>query len=89
MTECRYQRSSAAVWRASASFLVAAVPPRRPTRISGSASVVWALFAVPRTVNEVVEELAALVDTAPEQLHTDVDALIAQLLPLQLVQVVV
>ncbi len=89
MTQLRYQRSPNAVWRASASFLVAAVPPHPPTRIAGSASVVWALLAQPRTMHEVVHELSAIANTAPEQLHADVAALISQLLPLRLVEVVV
>ena len=88
MEPTRYQRSPHAVWRASASFLVAAVPPRPPTRIAGSASVVWALLAAPRTVDEVVRELTAVADTSPQQLHADVAALVAQLLPLHLVEAV-
>ena len=89
MTEMRYQRSPHAVWRASSGFLVAAVPPRMPTRITGSASAVWALLAQPRTMNEVVHELSTVANTAPERLHADVADLDAQLLPLQLVEVVV
>jgi len=88
MAETRYQRSPQAVWRASASFLVGAVPPQPPTRIAGSASVVWALLAQPRTVQEMVHELIAVADAAPEQLHADVEALFSQLVPLGLVEVV-
>jgi len=88
MTEMRYQRSPHAVWRASSSFLVAAVPPHPPTRITGSASAVWALLAQPRTVDEVVHELSTIANAAPERLRADVADLVAQLLPLQLVEVV-
>ena len=88
MTNVRYQRSPRAVWRATSSFLVAAVPPHPPSRVVGSASMVWSLLSVPRSEQELAELLAATVALPVQQVRADVSALIAQLLPLGLVEVV-
>lgn len=82
-----YRRAPAAVWRASRQFLVAAVPPAPPTRVSGSASLVWAHLAEPVTIDDLVAQLNAVVDAPAEQLRANVEALLAQLQPLGLVEV--
>lgn len=87
MSDVRYRRSPHAVWRASASFLVAAVPPHPPTRVGGSASAVWALLAEPSSVDDVVQLLVAATGAPRDQVHSDVAALVADLLPLGLVEV--
>ncbi|MDP2292809.1 MAG: PqqD family protein [Actinomycetota bacterium] len=83
-----YRRSPRAVWRASKGMLVAAVPPNPPTRIAGSAALVWSQLAEPVTLDELVDRLARRTGVLPEALRSDVAALLAQLQPLGLVEVV-
>lgn len=86
MTE--YRRSPRAVWRASTAVLVAAVPPNSPTRVVGSAALVWSHLADPITLDELVERLARATGAAGATVRGDVAALLAQLEPLGLVEVV-
>lgn len=88
MNDIRYGRAPRAVWRASRSFLVAAVPPAPPTRVVGSAAQVWQALAEPKTLDELAATIAAATGAAPEQVRADLAALIEQLLPLGLVEVV-
>lgn len=83
-----YRRSPRAVWRASTGMLVAAVPPNPPTRIAGSAALVWGQLAEPVTLDELVDRLAHQTRVAGETLRPDVAALLAQLQPLGLVEAV-
>lgn len=83
-----YRRAPAAVWRSSRQFLVAAVPPAPPTRVAGSAGLVWAQLAEPVSLDELVARLLRVATAVPAvQLRTDVAALLAQLEPLGLVEV--
>jgi hypothetical protein len=82
-----YRRAPHVVWRASGYFLVAAVPPAPPTRIVGSASLVWAQLAEPVTIDALVTRLGGQVAVPAPQVRADVDALIAQLVPLGLIEV--
>jgi len=82
-----YQRSPRAIWRATHQLLVAAVPPHPPTRIGGSAALVWAQLAEPVTVDEMVARLVVKVGAAAEVVRADVLALLAQLEPLGLLEV--
>jgi hypothetical protein len=86
MSGTLFRRSPRAIWRSSTSFLVAAVPPRPPTRVSGSAARVWDLLAEPITVDALVARLAETVAVPVTQLRTDVDALINQLVDLDLIE---
>lgn len=88
MTTPRYRRHPAAVWRATQSFLVAAVPPAPPTRISGSAGAVWRELATPRTVEEVVAALAAALPTDGEAISADIESLVTELVRLGLAEAV-
>ena len=81
-----YQRSSRAIWRATRHLFVAAVPPNPPTRVAGSAGLVWSHLAAPVTLDELVERLSS-VDAAPEAVRHDLVVLLAQLEPLGLVEV--
>lgn len=85
--EHTYRRAPAAVWRSSRHFLVAAVPPAAPTRIAGSASLVWRQLGEPITLDALVARLAHVVAVPAEQLRVDIEALLAQLQPLGLVEV--
>ncbi len=87
MSECRYQRSPLAVWRASGSFLVAAVPPAPPRKITGSASLVWAALAEAVGIDELVISLAGVTDSADDVIRSDVEKLLDQLVTLGLVDV--
>lgn len=82
-----YRRSPRAIWRATQQLLVVAVPPNPPTRIVGSAALVWSNLAEPTTIDELVERLAVEVDAPPNSVRADVEALLAQLEPLGLVEV--
>lgn len=84
----RVRRSPRAIWRASSQVLVAAVPPRSPTRVGGSAALVWRHLQEPVTLDELCELVAADAGVPTERVHADVVALIDQLLPLELVEVV-
>jgi PqqD family protein of HPr-rel-A system len=54
--------------------------------LNRSAAVVWAELATPRTVEELVQKLAAsFVDVAPDTAQQDVHELLAQLRELELV----
>jgi hypothetical protein len=83
-----YQRSPRAIWRATRHLLVVAVPPNPPTRIAGSAALVWTHLAAPRTVDGLVSRLVDEVGAAPNVMRADVLALLAQLEPLGLLEVV-
>jgi hypothetical protein len=87
MSDSRYARSPHAVWRATASFLVAAVPPQPPTRISGSAAVVWDLMTAPKTARELSLECADVLGISASDVEADVARLMGQLLPLGLVEI--
>jgi hypothetical protein len=82
-----YQRSPRAIWRATQQLLVAAVPPNPPTRIVGSAALVWAHLAEPTTLDALVDRLSVEVSAPADALRADVQALLAQLEPLGLVEV--
>lgn len=82
-----YRRSRLAIWRATQQLLVAAVPPNPPTRIAGSAAAVWAHLAEPTTIDELVARLADEVGVPADGLRADVEALLAQLEPLGLLEV--
>ena len=72
MSERRYQRSPLAVWRATGSFLVAAVRPAPPRKITGSAALVWAALADATGIDELVVKLAGATDSADEAIRADV-----------------
>ncbi|MDO8362944.1 MAG: PqqD family protein [Actinomycetota bacterium] len=82
-----YRRSPRAIWRASANLLVAAVPPAAPTRIVGSAAMVWNHLAAPVGIDELVAELAAVSGSSAAAIRADVESLLAALVPLGLVEV--
>lgn len=82
-----YQRAPRAIWRATQQLLVAAVPPNAPTRIVGSAALVWAHLTEPTTLDALVDRLSAEVSASADALRADVQALLAQLEPLGLVEV--
>lgn len=88
MNPVRYQRAERAIWRSSQTFLVAAVPPAAPTRVTGSAAHVWAALAEPATLDDLAAIISAAIGVAPEQVRADVSALVEQLVPLGLVEVV-
>jgi hypothetical protein len=82
----RYRRSSAAIWRASNRLLVAAVPPNAPTRMSGSAALVWHHLADEIEFDELVGLLAEVTGAGPDQIAPDVQRLLDELVPLGLVE---
>lgn len=82
----RYRRSPAAIWRASTHLLVAAVPPNPPTRMSGSAPLVWQHLAVAIELDELANRLAAETGSDPVAIRTDVQSLVDALVPLGLVE---
>ena len=84
----RYRRHPAAVWRATNSFLVAAVPPAPPTRISGSAGAVWRELATLRTMTDLVAALTASLPADREAISADTESLVTELVRLGLVEVV-
>lgn len=82
-----YRRSPAAIWRASGSWFVAAVAPNAPTRMVGSAGLVWQQLASPASLDDIVEGLAAVTGGEATVIRADVQALLAELVPLGLVEV--
>ena len=88
MNPVRYRRAPHAIWRASRAFLVAAVPPAPPTRVGGSAAQVWQALAEPATLDELAATLSAATGAEPGMVRADVAALVEQLVPLGLVEVV-
>lgn len=88
MTGPHYRRAPQAVWRATGSFVVAAVPPNEPTTIGGSAPLVWAALAAPQSIDQLAAELAAATGASPADVRRDLTDLIAALVPLGLVEVV-
>lgn len=82
----RYRRSPAAIWRASAQVLVAAVPPNAPTRMAGSAALVWRYLEDAVGVEELAGFLAAATGSEAGVVHADVQALLDALVPLGLVE---
>ena len=81
-----YRRSPAAIWRASDRLLVAAVPPNAPTRMSGSASLVWRHLERAVGLDELVNRLAGETGSEQAVIRADVEALLAALAPLGLVE---
>lgn len=67
-------------------MLVAAVPPHPPTRVAGSAALVWSHLAHPITIDQLVDRLARVTGARHEAVRLDVSALLAQLEPLGLVE---
>lgn len=88
MTDVVYRRSPAAIWRSSSTLLVAAVPPHPPTRMSGSAGLVWQRLAQPTTIDAIVAALAAETGGPADTIRADVESLLEALRPLGLVEVV-
>ena len=82
----RYRRSPAAIWRASDRLLVAAVPPNAPTRMSGSASLVWRHLECAVGLDELANRLAGETGGEPAAIRADVRDLLDALLPLGLVE---
>ena len=82
----RYRRSPAAIWRSSTRLLVAAVPPNAPTRMSGSAALVWRHLADEIEFDRLVAVLAEETGVAAEQIGGDVQRLLDELVPLALVE---
>jgi hypothetical protein len=82
-----YRRAPGAIWRATGHFLVAALPPASPTRVAGSAALVWTQIAEPLTLDEIVGRLADAAGAPAAQVRHDVEALFAELVPLGLVEV--
>ena len=87
MSEPRYRRNPLAVWRASRWFLVAAVPPALPTRVGGSAAAVWHALAAEVTLAQLVQQVSAEVGAPADTIAADVRAMIDELVPLDLVEV--
>jgi len=87
MNEPRYRRNPLAVWRASRWFLVAAVPPALPTRVGGSAAAVWHALGAEVTLAQLVQLVSTEVGAPADTIAADVRALLAQLQPLGLVEV--
>lgn len=88
MTDRRYRRHPAAIWRATARFLVVAVPPSPPTRVVGSAGAVWHALDTPKRVSDVVTELGEMTTSDHGEVARDVLALLEELVALGLVEVV-
>lgn len=86
MNDIRYRRNPAAIWRASASFLVAAVPPLPPTRVSGSAGLVWSLLDEPLTTEEIVAKLVAATGADAAIVRGDTESLFDDLVPMGLIE---
>lgn len=84
----RYRRSPAAIWRASAQVLVAAVPPNAPTRLSGSAPLVWRHLEAPIDLDDLAHLLARQTGADSAAIRADVQSMIEALLPLGLVEMV-
>mgnify|MGYP000978238507 CR=1 FL=1 len=82
-----YRRSPAAIWRASEQLLVAAVPPDAPTRMAGSASLVWQWLARPITLDDLVGALVEHTGVDAGVIQRDVQGLLDALVPLRLVEV--
>lgn len=82
-----YRRSPASIWRSSGNWLVAAVAPNAPTRMVGSAGLVWQQLAAPASLDDIVEGLAAVTGSEVTVIRADVRALLAELVPLGLVEV--
>ncbi|HNJ97037.1 MAG TPA: PqqD family protein [Ilumatobacteraceae bacterium] len=91
MSSVRFRRHPAAVWRATEHFLVAAVPPAHPTRVVGSAGLVWKVLATPKSMEEIASEVVASLGTVAnldrDVVAQDVRSLIDQLLAFGLVEV--
>ena len=88
MNAKHFRRNPGAVWRATDTFLVAALPPDEAISVVGSAALVWRRLAAPVTLDELAEQLAAETGALTAQVRLDVAVLIDQLLPLGLVEVV-
>jgi len=86
MSTATYRRSPRAIWRASSQLLVVAVPPGAPTRIAGSAALVWAQMAQPVTIDELVARLAVSTTVPAAAIRADVTAMLTELMPLGLVE---
>lgn len=82
----RYRRSPAAIWRASAAVLVAAVPPHAPTRMSGSAPLVWRHLESPIGLDELAAVLSSQTGGDEVAIRTDLQVLVDALVPLGLVE---
>ncbi|MEQ1701405.1 MAG: PqqD family protein [Ilumatobacteraceae bacterium] len=82
----RYRRSPAAIWRASERVLVAAVSPNPPTRMAGSAPLVWRHLAVGIELDELADRLSVETGSDPEVIRADVASLLDALIPLGLVE---
>jgi hypothetical protein len=82
-----YRRSPQAIWRSSAGLLVAAVPPNPPTRVAGSAAIVWRHLSAPITLDDLVAQLSRETGATVDALRADVVSLFEALVPLGLVEV--
>lgn len=82
----RYRRSPAAIWRASERLLVAAVPPQAPTRMSGSAALVWRHLDTVVDLDELTGRLSSATGGDPALIRADVEGLLEALVPLGLVE---
>jgi hypothetical protein len=56
--------------------------------VTGSAAHVWAALAEPATLDDLAASISAAIGVAPEEVRADVSALVEQLVPLGLVEVV-
>ena len=88
MTATRYRRHPSAIWRATRSFLVAALPPAPPSRVVGSAAAIWNALEAPRTLDDVVDDLVVATGAERATISRDVTALVGELVHLGLVEVV-
>jgi hypothetical protein len=80
MTGPRWHRHPHVLWRRSLdTVVVLADGLDEPIALAGTGPELWALLAVPRTAEEIVDALAAAHDTAPEAVAIDVLPVLEQL----------
>jgi len=82
----RFRRAPGAIWRATPRLLVAALPPAAPTVVGGSAAAVWRLLEHPTTLDDLVAALAAVTGEATATLTPQLEALLAELEAVHLVE---
>jgi hypothetical protein len=83
----RFERARSALWRRSGTEILAALPEDRDARrLSGSASAVWTLIDAPRSVPELVHELAAAYRIPPEEIEGAIAGCVDELVRLGLAE---
>lgn len=74
------RRTPSALWRLAADEVVVAIPGRTEIdRLIGPAATAWALLEDPRTVADLVDNLAEIYSTTPERIAPEVKSVLREL----------